>query len=79
MNSNGISTVITIFLLMIVGFSMKKTKAIGKEGEKTITKIIQRYSIPALMIFNIKSKFSESFFKNIIHQFLLQLFAFYFV
>lgn len=64
MNQNGIDSILTLFIVMGVGFVLKKTGISNKASEDFITKLLQKISIPALMLYNVTTQFTPSFLKE---------------
>lgn len=64
MNQSGIDAIVTLFIVMGIGFAMKKAAISSKAAEDFITKLLQRIAIPALMLYNVTTQFSESFLRQ---------------
>lgn len=76
MQNNGVGTIITLFILMGIGFLMKKRNVLNESSEKSLTQIITRYCVPALMLYNVKTNFSKDFLFKYKSALLIALIAF---
>lgn len=61
MTPNGKSAILTLFLLMILGFIMKKRGVLHAKSEQSIVRLIQGYAVPALLIRNVTTQFTKDF------------------
>lgn len=64
MNQAATSTILTLFLLMIIGFVIKKRGHINASQESFIATFLQQYAIPGLMLDNVTSRFTPDFLKD---------------
>lgn len=64
MNQSGIDAILTLFIVMGVGFVLKKSGIITHTAEDFITRLLQKVSIPALMLYNVTTQFTESFLRQ---------------
>ena len=64
MNQNGIDAILTLFIVMGIGFVLKKTGLVNKAAEDFIANLLQRVSIPALMLYTVTTQFTESFLRE---------------
>lgn len=64
MTQNGLDAILTLFLLMAVGFGLKKRRILGKASEEFITTLLQKAAIPALMFYNVSTQFTEKFLRD---------------
>ena len=61
MNQGGIAAIITLFIVMGLGFILKKRKVFTPSSEKFILELLQKLAIPGLMLYNVTTQFSEDF------------------
>lgn len=61
MNQGGIDAIITLFIVMGLGFILKKRKVFTPSSEKFILELLQKLAIPGLMLYNVTTQFSEDF------------------
>lgn len=64
MNQGGIDAIITLFIVMGIGFILKKRKVFTPSSEKFILELLQKLAIPGLMLYNVTTQFSEDFLRS---------------
>ena len=64
MNQSGIDAIITIFIVMAIGYILKKRKLFSPASEKFIVELLQKVAIPGLMLYNVTTQFTEDFLRS---------------
>lgn len=64
MNQSGIDAIITLFIVMAMGFILKKRKLLSPASEKFIVELLQKVAIPGLMLYNVTTQFTEDFLRS---------------
>ncbi|WFF73035.1 AEC family transporter [Proteiniclasticum sp. QWL-01] len=64
MNQNGIDAITTLFLIMGLGFVLKKRHLMQKSSEDFIVILLQKAAIPGLMLYNASTQFTTQFLKD---------------
>lgn len=64
MADNGLNSIYTLFILMGFGLIIKKRGVFNKTVETSIAKLLSSYVIPAMMIYNVKTQFTETFLEE---------------
>ncbi|MFB0918999.1 MAG: AEC family transporter [Clostridiaceae bacterium] len=64
MTDNGLNSIYTLFILMGFGLIIKKRGVFNKTVETSIAKLLSSYIIPAMMIYNVKTQFTETFLEE---------------
>lgn len=64
MTNHASGPILTLFLLMSIGFAMKKAGHMNKSHETFITKFLQLYAIPGLMMHNVTTQFTPEFLEE---------------
>lgn len=63
MSQNGIDAITTLFILMGIGFLLKKRGVFNRSAERFIVDLLQRAAIPGLMLYNVMNQFTEEFLR----------------
>ena len=61
MNQNAVDAILTLFLVMIMGFGLKKWGIINRSADEFIVQLLTRAAIPCLMLLNGYTQFTEEF------------------
>ena len=64
MTTNVTNTVLTMLILGVLGFILKKTKVTDKRTDKFFSVLLVNFCTPALMIHITLTNFSLSFFRE---------------
>lgn len=64
MNQSGIDAIITLFIVMAIGYILKKRKLFSPASEKFIVELLQKVAIPGLMLYNVTTQFTEDFLRS---------------